>query len=143
MDQSPPGGRGGVLGEQAAQISREMVQLLRKTAGRGPTRARTTIARDHVVVMFRDTLTDGEHNLVANGHREQVRSVRRAYQEVMESPARETVERVLGRRVIGFMSANHFMPDLAAEIFILEPSEDLEGTPQEAEYIGERTSRPG
>ena len=38
--------------EQAARISREMVRLMRRLSGRGPTRARTTIGRDHVLVMF-------------------------------------------------------------------------------------------
>jgi hypothetical protein len=54
-------------GEHAARISREMVRLMRRTAGRGPTQARTTIGRDHVLVIFRDALTEGERNLIAGG----------------------------------------------------------------------------
>lgn len=34
------------------------------------------------------------------------------------------IEELLGRRVIGFMSDNHLDPDLAAELFVLEPADD-------------------
>jgi len=33
----------------------------------------------------------------------------------------EIVERHLGRKVIAFMSQNHIDPDLAVEVFVLEP----------------------
>jgi uncharacterized protein YbcI len=107
-------------GEHAARISREMVRLMRRTAGRGPTQARTTIGRDHVLVIFRDALTEGERNLIAGGRDELVGPVRHAYQDVMAAEARTIVERELERRVIGFMSANSLEPDMAAELFILE-----------------------
>jgi hypothetical protein len=34
------------------------------------------------------------------------------------------VEEISGRRVSAFMSANHLEPDLAVEIFVLEPLAD-------------------
>ena len=37
-----------------------MVELMRRIAGRGPTKARSTIGRDHVLVVFQQTLTNGE-----------------------------------------------------------------------------------
>jgi uncharacterized protein YbcI len=123
----------GVRGEQAAQISREMVQFMRKIVGRGPTKARTTIGRDHVLVMFQETLTEGERNLVSHGHREQVLALRASYQELLRADASAMIEEVLGRKVIGFMSTNHFDPDMAAEVFVLDPSEEPGETPQEAE----------
>jgi uncharacterized protein YbcI len=33
------------------------------------------------------------------------------------------VERQLGRTVVAFMSQNHIDPDLAVEVFVLEPGE--------------------
>jgi uncharacterized protein YbcI len=122
-------------GEQAAAISKGMVTLMRKIAGRGPERARTTIGRDHVLVMFRETLTEGERNLVDAGKEEQVRAVRAAYQELLRADATKLIEETLYREVIGFMSANHFEPDVAAEVFILNPMEDTATeVPQEAEH---------
>src|SRR5436309_14202907 len=87
-------------GEQAAHISREMVSLMRKTAGRGPTKARTTIGRDHVLVMFHETLTEGERVLVDNGHTDRVAAVREGYQMVLRDEAVALIEGVLHRRVV-------------------------------------------
>ncbi len=46
------------------------------------------------------------------------------------------IEAALGRKVIGFMSTNHFDPDLAAELFVLDGAEKSEtAVPQEAEHL--------
>ena len=124
-------------GEAAGRISREMVQLMRKTSGRGPTKARTTIGRDHVLVMFQETLTDGERVLVDHGHQEKVLALRSGYQQVLRDEACTMIGDVLGRTVIGFMSNNHFDPDLAAELFVLDPREESQAQVQEAEHGGD------
>jgi uncharacterized protein YbcI len=122
-------------GEQAATISREMVKLLRHVSGRGPTKARTTIGRDHVLVMFENTLNEGEKTLVENGRRDEVAAVRRAYQAVMEADACVLVGRVTGREVSRFMSANQLdSPDAAAEIFLLASDGAIDELPREAEH---------
>lgn len=108
----------------ALTVSNAMVKLVAETTGRGPTKARTTIGRDHVLVMPGDTLTKGERRLVANGFRDEVLQIRHRYHEVMRPEATALIEQRLGRRVIGFMSDNHLDPDLAAEVFILDPVED-------------------
>src|SRR3954468_12762428 len=97
-------------GEQAAHISREMVRLMREIVGRGPTKARTTIGRDHVLVMFQETLTQGERNLVENGELDSVESLRSSYQALLKDRAIDLIEGVLDRKVIGFMSTNNFDP---------------------------------
>jgi uncharacterized protein YbcI len=99
-----------------------MVQLVAKYTGRGPTKARTTIGRDHVLVLLADTLTKGERSLVAAGFGEQVLTTRRMYQTAMRSDAIELVEGVTGRKVVGFMSDNHLDPDFGAEVFVLDPN---------------------
>lgn len=108
-------------GELSVAISNGMVQLLRRTTGRGPTKARTTIGRDHVLVMIADTLTTGERTLVEAGYGEDVLLTRRRFQEVMRPEATSMIEELTGRPVIGFMSDNHANPDLGVEVFILEP----------------------
>jgi hypothetical protein len=42
---------------------------------------------------------------------------------------REAVEGATGRPVIAFMSQVHFDPDMAAEVFVLEPQGE-EGAPE-------------
>src|SRR3954454_20618700 len=87
-------------GEQAAHISREMVRLMREIVGRGPTRARTTIGRDHVLVMFQETLTQGERNLVENGETDSVMALRSSYQDLLKDPAIKMIEEALDRQVV-------------------------------------------
>ena len=41
----------------------------------------------------------------------------------------EVIERIVGRRVIGFMSGNQQDPDLMCEVFILDPSDLVEVGP--------------
>jgi uncharacterized protein YbcI len=108
-------------GELSVAISNGMVQLLRQYTGRGPTKARTTIGRDHVLIMLRDSLTKGEQTLVDAGYLEHVMLTRRRYQEVMRPEATTMIEELTGRPVVGFMSDNHANPDLGVEVFILEP----------------------
>ena len=110
-------------GSVALSISNAMVQLIADTTGRGPTKARTTIGRDHVLVMLGDTLTKGERKLAESGFTDDVLQIRHRYQAIMRPDATAMIEELLGRRVIGFMSDNHIDPDLAAEVFILEPAD--------------------
>ena len=39
----------------------------------------------------------------------------------MREDAIASIEELTGRKVAAFMSANHIDPDLAAELFVLEP----------------------
>jgi len=105
-------------------ISNRMVQLVADYTGRGPTKARTTINGDLIVVLLRDTLTKAEKRLVDDGQRSAVLQMRSAYQSAMQREASDVVGELVGREVIGFMSANHIDPDLAIEAFVLTPDHD-------------------
>jgi uncharacterized NAD(P)/FAD-binding protein YdhS len=89
-----------VSGVMTAAISNSMVGLLHRYTGRGPTRARTTIGENVIVCVMGATLTKAEQSLVQDGKAEVVLHSRRAF---------------------AFMSNNHIDPDLAVEVFILEP----------------------
>jgi uncharacterized protein YbcI len=104
-----------------AAISNAIRQLVADYTGRGPTRARTTIRDNVVVVLLEDTLTKGERRLVAKGRDHRVIDYRREFQDAMRDDAIASVEQLTGRTVTAFMSANHIDPDLAAEVFVLEP----------------------
>ncbi len=108
-------------GVLTAAISNAMVGLLHRYTGRGPTRARTTIDHDVVVCVLGATLTKGEQSLVQDGKAEVVLHSRRAFQDTMQADAITAVEELSGRTVVAFMSNNHIDPDLAVEVFILEP----------------------
>jgi uncharacterized protein YbcI len=106
-----------------AAISQAIVRLLAESTGRGPTKARTTIDRDLIVVLLQNTLTPGERYLADNDRAEQVLDMRAAYQEAMSKACITAIEQLTDRTVSAFMSANHIDPDIAAEIFVLEPEE--------------------
>jgi uncharacterized protein YbcI len=105
-------------------ISNAIVRLLREYTGRGPTKARTTIRENVVVVMLEQTLTKGERVLVAKGRGENVLGLRHEFQEAMREESSAKVAELTGRNVIAMMSANHLDPDLGAEIYVLDGSLD-------------------
>ena len=108
-------------GELAAAISNTVVRELSRTTGRGPTKAKTTLGENGIFVVLQDTLTRGEQNLADAGQAYAVLDLRRRWQGVMQADVSREIEQLTGRRVIGFMSDNHIDPDLAVEVFILEP----------------------
>jgi uncharacterized protein YbcI len=111
-------------GQLSASISNAIVHLHREYLGRGPTKARTSIRDDTIVVLMTDTLTKAEHSLVADGKADEVLSTRHSLQGTMRNDMVTAVERLTGRTVMAFMSTNHIEPDLACEILILEPLAD-------------------
>jgi uncharacterized protein YbcI len=124
----PPGGGWGVAeegvvrqGKLAMAISNAVVGELASTTGRGPTQARTTLGDNAVFVVLQDTLTRGERTLVGAGEGEVVLDLRRRWQRVMRESCSEKIAGLTGRKVVGFMSDNHIDPDIAVEVFILEP----------------------
>jgi uncharacterized protein YbcI len=125
----PGGGLGvadeGVVhqGKLAMAISNAVVGELASTTGRGPTQAKTTLGDNAVFVVLQDTLTRGERTLVGAGESEAVLDLRRLWQRVMRESCSRKVENLPGRKVVGFMSDNHIDPDIAVEVFILEPIE--------------------
>jgi uncharacterized protein YbcI len=104
-------------------ISTSAVQLLHEHTGRGPTKAKTTIDENLVTILLAETLTKGERKLVESGKSERVLALRHDYQLAMREELVGMVEDRLDRKVRAFMSQNHIDPDLAVEIFVLEPTE--------------------
>jgi len=106
----------------SARIATSTVQVMHEYTGRGPTKAKSTINENMVTVLLADTLTTGERTLVERGHANRVIRLRHDYQTAMRDDLVGIVERELDRKVIAFMSQNHIDPDLAVEVFVLEPA---------------------
>jgi uncharacterized protein YbcI len=82
------------------------------------------------VSILRGGFTRVEQTLVENGEVESVYQMRRSFQQAMEAEFRQVVEEATGRKVIAYMSSIHIDPDLAIELFVLEPlEEDAEAAP--------------
>lgn len=114
-ESDPPGG------ELRADISREIVKLMHEHTGRGPMKARTYLDENLVTVILRDAMTGPEQNLIDAGESAIVLELRHRIQMLMREDCVEAIERLTGRTVSAFLSANHIGPDVAAEVFVLDP----------------------
>src|SRR4051794_34129270 len=90
------------LGEARARIATEIVRLHSEYYGKGPTKAKTYIADDVVVVVLEETFTKAERTLIARGQRESIQSIRRQFQQAMADEFRSIVEQATGREVRAF-----------------------------------------
>ena len=109
-------------GSVSAAISKAVVALLGQYTGRGPTKARTYINEDLILVVLYDTLSTEERDIVGNGGAELVLSTRQAFQGAMKSEVTAIVERLSGRSISACMSHNHHLgPDIVVEAFVLAP----------------------
>jgi uncharacterized protein YbcI len=126
---APPGS---ARGETLAQISTGLVQLHSRYYGKGPTKAKTHMVNGTVVSILRGGFTTVERTLIDTGEIDSVYRMRRSFQQAMENEFRQVVEEATGRNVIAYMSSINVDPDLAVEIFVLEPAEDTEPAPADS-----------
>jgi uncharacterized protein YbcI len=105
----------------AVAVGNAITRLHREHYGRGATVTRTLTNRDHVVVFLEDIYTPLERTLIEAEDWETVKQTRQAFQMAMRQPFSAAVEQAMGRKVLAFMSQVHLNPDMAAEIFVLEP----------------------
>ena len=108
-------------GSVSSAISRAVVALLSEYTGRGPTKARTYINEDLILVVLYDTLITDERDIVGNGGAELVLSTRQAFQGAMKPELTAIVERLSGRSISACMSRDHLGPDIVVEAFVLAP----------------------
>jgi uncharacterized protein YbcI len=82
------------------------------------------MVNDTVVSILRGGFTTVERTLLDTDEADSVYEMRRSFQTVMEDEFRQVVEEATGRKVIAYMSNVHFDPDLAVELFVLEPVDE-------------------
>lgn len=110
-------------GEALAAISNGLAQLHMRFYGRGPAKVKTHVVEDLVVCVLWNGFTTVERTLLSRGENEAVEAFRQTFQDTMEEHFTEVVEDATGRRVRAYMSQVHVGPDLAVEMFMLEPAE--------------------
>ncbi len=116
------------IGEMRAAISREMVRLQAEYYGKGPTKAKTYIVDDLVVVVLEETFTRAEKTLAARGERDAIQHIRRRFQQQMAESFTGLVEQVTGRKVRVFLSETDIDSDVSVETFLLaEERTDMTG----------------
>jgi uncharacterized protein YbcI len=105
----------------AAEISDGLVHLHKQYYGKGPTKAKTYLVNDTVICMLQGGFTIVERTLIDEGQVETVHDMRRSFQVAMGGQFKDVVTGATGRKVIAYMSQVHTGPDLALEVFVLEP----------------------
>jgi uncharacterized protein YbcI len=107
------------LGEMRATISREIVRLQAEYYGKGPTKARTYIYDDLVVVVLEETFTRAEKTLAQRGEADAIQHIRRRFQQQMAEDFVGVVEQATGRKVRAFLSDTDISEDISVETFLL------------------------
>jgi uncharacterized protein YbcI len=105
----------------AVAIANAIVRIHKEAYGKGATRARTRMLDDVIVVELEDILTRVEHTLLAAGRDNQIRETRQIFQQSQRAAFVGAVEEITGRKVRAFFSQVDFNPDIAVEVFLLEP----------------------
>jgi uncharacterized protein YbcI len=107
---------------RAARISAQLVQLALRHIGRGPTRARTSINTNFVLVVLDDVLTRAERSLLDAGEGELVRRQRIVFAELMREDAIAIVQGATGRKVRALLSDVDPERGVSALVFLLAPA---------------------
>ena len=107
------------LGEIRAKISKEIVRLQAEYYGKGPTRAKTYIVEDIVVVVLEESFTRAEKTLAQRGERDAIQHIRGRFQQHMAESFTSVVEQATGRKVKAFLSQTDIDQDVAVETFLL------------------------
>ena len=79
------------------------------------------MVNDTVICILKGGFTTVERTMIDEGKADAVYQMRRGFQEVMEDQFTGVVEGATGRKVIAYMSQIHQDPDMAIELFVLEP----------------------
>jgi uncharacterized protein YbcI len=104
-----------------ADVSRELVRLHSEFYGKGPTRAKAYMVNDTLVCLLEGGFTTVERTLIDQGNADAVHDIRHSFQSAMEDRFTRVVETATERKVIAYMSQIHHDPDIAVEVFVLEP----------------------
>jgi len=119
-----------------AAISREVVVILKNLVGRGPTKSKTYIHEDCVLILLREGHTRGEETMFEAGGSRAVAQSRVDMSETIRGPLIEVIERHTDRKVVGFLSSSQQDPDLISFVFVLETSPLVTESGEDAEASG-------
>jgi uncharacterized protein YbcI len=101
-------------------ISEQIVALYLEAFGRGPTKARTYVQPQFAVCILRDTLTTGEHSLIASDGGAEVEASRAKVIESIDRQYVSIVETQTGRPVLSHLARTRVPVDVAVHFFLFD-----------------------
>ena len=90
-------------------------------------KAKAFLVDDTVMCTLEGGFTVVERTLIDTGREASVHEIRSSFQAAMGDQFTLVVEKALGRKVRAYMSMVHTDPDVAVELFMLEPVGDSRG----------------
>ena len=120
---------GGLL----ARISNEMVRAQKEFFGKGPTKAKSYMLDDMLIIVMRGGMTTAEKTMLDFGQEDQVRQFRQLFENEMTERLTKGMEELTGRTIINYQSQVMFDPDLVVEMFVF----DSEGSSDAIEATAE------
>jgi uncharacterized protein YbcI len=109
-------------GRLLAEITNQIVALMREHYGRGPIRAKTYVLDNLIVCVLSEGFTAIERTMMEGGEPDRVLAMRRDFQRLMETRYSQMIETLTGRKVLAFLSQAHVDPDLTVEMFVMDGS---------------------
>ncbi|HPN83697.1 MAG TPA: DUF2294 domain-containing protein [Victivallales bacterium] len=92
-------------GQMEAEITKEIVKIVRECTGRGPTDTKAYITEDLIVIRERDVLTPIEQHLLISEDPGMGRELIKRMRELLERKNRDafqrTIKRIVGRDITG------------------------------------------
>ena len=110
----------GRFASKSATISEEIIGVLKRELGRGPTKAKTYLLDECVLVLLREGHTRREETDQRSSGSRSVAQGRVDVSEAIREPLITAVEQQIGRKVVGFMSSSQQDPSLLSFVFVLE-----------------------
>ncbi len=107
-----------------ARISNEMVRAQKQFFGKGPTKAKSYMLDDFLLIVMRGGLTTAEKTMLEFGKPDQVRQFRQLFEDEMTERLTAMVEKLTGRKVATYQSQIMFDPDLVVEMFVFDSAAD-------------------
>ena len=110
-------------------VTDAMVALHLRHYNRPPAAAKTQLlGGDLIACTLTGVYTDVEKTMIELQRQDVVHDTRQEFQTAMQHRFIAAVEGLSGRRVTSFVTSHHVGPDIAIELFLLEP-EDLAPEP--------------
>jgi uncharacterized protein YbcI len=120
-------------GALLARISNEMVRAQKEFFGKGPTKAKSYMLDDMLIIVMRGGMTTAEKTMLDFGHPDQVREFRQLFENSMTERLTDKMEELTGRKILTYQSQVLFEPDVVVEMFVF----DAEGSSDAIEATAE------
>ncbi len=102
------------------RISNEMVRAQKKFYGKGPTKAKSYMLDDMLIIVMRGGLTTAEETMLEFGKQDQVRQFRQLFENEMTERLTDKMEELTGRKIVTYQSQIMFDPHLVVEMFVFD-----------------------